>query len=386
VRKGVVAFVAVAGLLACAPAWGGTTVAQSQLKLPLGSLAFSSSPGGVREAGLTAAVGTARPQARLSITPGKLGYHGGRVKFAISATGATRCFLSSKPRFFAGPNPQRVKCRGKQTITMPAVAVGLHWTFKFTAKNAQGQASVAKQKLVLQKPPFKVSRNWSGYIVPSSSPITLVSGTFTVPRLNCKHTKDAGESIWVGTGGATATEALLQTGVRSDCIGGVQDNNPSWWEEFPPLPETDFDTHSFSVAAGDVMQATVSQNPNDGSWTTRLDDLTQKISGVMTTGGHWGTINDSDGSWVKDEGTSPALSYAGGTTAEWIVEDFGFSDGSFAPFADFGKVAFSGLTTSLQSWALTKAEQVGLGASALLLAEPSGPDSSGRGFSVTYTG
>jgi hypothetical protein len=29
---------------------------------------------------------------------------------------------------------------------------------------------------------------------------------------------------------------------------------------------------------------------------------------------------------------------------------------------------------------------VGLGAGGLLLAEPSGPDSSGRGFSVTYTG
>jgi hypothetical protein len=383
VRRGVVAFVAVAGLLACAPAWGGTTV-QSQLKLPLGPLAFSRSPGGIHEAGLAAAVGTARPQAHLSITPGKLGYHGGRVKFAISASGATRCTLGSKPRFFAGPNPQRVRCRGKQTFTLPAVAVGLHWTFTFTARNAQGQVSVAKRKLVLQKPPFRVSRNWSGYIVPSSSPITSVSGKFTVPHLNCQHTTNAGESMWVGTGGAGgATGDLLQTGVRSDCVAGVQDNNPGWWEKYPPLPETDFE--SLSVDAGDSIQASVSPNV-DGSWTTRLDDLTKGVSGVMTTGGDFGTIYDSTGAWLDDQGPSAALSYAGGTTAEWIVEDFGFSNGKFAPFADFGKVAFSGLTTSLQSWALTKAEQVGLGASGLLLAEPSGPDSSGRGFSVTYTG
>lgn len=384
-RRGVVAFVAVAGLLACAPAWGGTTV-QWQVKLPLGSLAFSSSPGAIREAGLSTAVSAARPKAHLSITPGKLGYHGGRVKFAISATGATRCTLSSTPRFFAGPNPQRVRCRGKQTITMPAVAVGLHWTFKFTAKNAHGQVSVAKRKLVLLKPPFPVSRNWSGYIVPSSSPVTTVSGTFTVPRLNCKHTKNAGESIWVGTGGVPGFGDLLQTGVRSDCVGGVQDNNPSWWEQFPPLPETTFDATTLPVSAGDSIQASVSKN-DDGSWTTRLDNLTKGISGVMTTGGHYGTKADSNWSvWLKDQGPAATLSYAGGTTAEWIVEDFGFSNGKFAPFADFGKVAFTGLTTSLLSWSLTTAEQVGLGAGGLLLAEPSGPDSSGRGFSVTYTG
>ena len=383
-RRGVVAVAAVAGLLACAPAWGSTTTAQSRLKLQLGSLALPSASGGIHEAGLTAAVGTARPQAHLSITPGKLGYHGGRVKFVISAPGATRCTLGSKPRFFAGPNPQRVRCHGKQTFTMPAVAVGLHWSFKFTARNAQGQVSVAKRKLVLQKPPFKVSRNWSGYIVPSSSPVTSVSGTFTVPRLNCKHTKDAGESIWVGTGGVPGFGDLFQTGVRSDCVAGVQDNNPGWWEKYPPLPETDFAT--LSIAAGDSIQATVSQNL-DSSWTTRLDDLTKGISGVMTTGGSYGTMLDSNwGVWQTQEGSTATLSYAGATTAEWIVEDFGFSGGGLAPFADFGKVAFTGLTTGLPSWALTRAEQVGLGAGGLLLAEPSGPDSSGRGFSVTYTG
>jgi hypothetical protein len=387
VRRGVVAFVAVASLLACAPAWGSTTTAQSQLKLPLGPLAFSSSPGGIHEAGLAAAAGTARLQAHLSITPGKLGYHGGRVKFVISASGATRCTLGSKPRFFAGPNPQRVRCHGKQTFTLPAVAVGLHWTFKFTARNAKGQVSAATRKLVLQKPPFRVSRNWSGYIVPSSTPITAVSGHFTVPRLNCKDTTDAGESMWVGTGGAGGSSGdLLQTGVRSDCIGGVQDNNPSWWEQFPPLPETKFDTTTLPVAAGDSIQASVSKNL-DGSWTTRLDDLTKGISGVMTTGGNYGTMADANwGVWLDDQGPAATLSYAGGTSAEWIVEDFGFAGGGFAPFADFGKVAFSGLTTSLPSWSLTKSEQVGLGANGLLLAEPSGPDSSGRGFSVTYTG
>jgi hypothetical protein len=349
--------------------------------MPLGSLALSGAPS---EAGLVTA-SVARPKAHLSITPERLSYRGGRVKFTISASHATRCTLASKPRFFAGPNPQRVRCRGRQTLTVPAVAVGLHWSFTFTARNARGQVSVAARKLVLQKPPFAVSSNWSGYVVPSSTPITAVSGRFTVPRLNCTHTTNAGESIWVGIGGGGPSAGdLLQTGVRSDCIGSVQDNNPGWWEEFPELPETDF--ASMSVAAGDSMQATVSQNP-DGSWTARLDDLTKGVSGVMTTGGGYGTMLDSKwGVWLTEEGTTATLSYAGGYTAEWIVEDFEFSDGSFVPLADFGTVAFTGLTSSVPTWTLTTAEQVGIGQRGLLLAAPTGPDSSGRGFSVTYTG
>jgi hypothetical protein len=264
-------------------------------------------------------------------------------------------------------------------------SVGLRWTFKFKAWNARGQVSVATRRLVIQRPPFAVSRNWSGYVVPSSSPVTAVSGSFTVPRLNCSHTVNAGESTWVGIGGSGGSSGdLLQTGVRSDCIGGVQDNNPGWWEEFPENPEIDF--NSLSVSAGDSIQATVSQN-QDGSWTTRLDDLTTGVSGVMTTGGGYGTMSDSNwGVWLNQEGSAAPLSYGGGYTAEWIVEDFGLSNGSFVPFADFGSVAFTGLTTSLPSWALTSHEQVGLGHGPLLLAEPTGPDSTGRGFSVTYTG
>ena len=395
VRRGVVASLTAACLLACAPAWAGTDAgsavrhearvpAAAHARLKLGSLALPGSASGIREAGLTPAARLARPTARFSITPGTLSYRGGKVKFAISASHATRCTLSSTPKFFAGPNPARVRCRGKQTLTLPAVAVGLHWTFKFTARNASGIA-VAKRKLVLNKPPFVVSRNWSGYIVPSSSPVTAVSGRFTVPRLNCAHTSNAGESMWVGIGGAGASSGdLLQTGVRSDCVGGTQDNNPGWWEEYPQLPETDF--QSLSVSAGDSMQATVAQNP-DSSWTTRLDDLTKGISGVMTTGGGYGTMLDAKwGTWNVQEGSAATLSYAGGYSAEWIVAAFAYSDGSLVPLADFGKAPFTGLTTSLPSWALTKSEQVGLGTGPLLLAAPSGPDPSGRGFSVSYVG
>jgi hypothetical protein len=135
------------------------------------------------------------------------------------------------------------------------------------------------------------------------------------------------------------------------------------------------------------MRATVSRN-GDGSWTTRLDDLTTGVSGVMTTGGSYGLVRDSDPSvWLDEEGSVADAAYTGGYTAEWIVEDFEQANLPLVPLADFGSIAFSGLTTSLGSWALNAGERVGIGdADGNLWAAPTGPDSSGRGFAVRYTG
>jgi hypothetical protein len=245
--------------------------------------------------------------------------------------------------------------------------------------------AVVRRTLVLRPPPFSVSRNWSGYVVPSASPVTEVSGRFTVPRLNCSNTPDAGESTWTGIGGTGGSSGdLLQTGVVSLCSGGSQVENAAWWELVPPLPEQDFT--SMSVSPGDSIQATVEQNP-DGSWTTRLDDLTTRVSGVMTTGIGYGTVLDSAPTvWVNEESTTVPASYGGGHTAEWIVEDFELSNGSLVPLADFGTVSFSGLTTSQPSWALGNEDALGINVGPLLYSAPSTPDSSGRGFSVTYTG
>jgi hypothetical protein len=163
----------------------------------------------------------------------------------------------------------------------------------------------------------------------------------------------------------------------------VQHDDVGWWELIPPLPEQDF---NMVVGAGDVMQATVWHN-SVGSWSTRVDDLTRGVSGLMITGNGYGTILDSDPTvWLDYQGSTTTLSYAGGYSAEWIVEDYG-SGNSEVPFANFGTVAFTNLTTSLPSWSLTPAEELGLSdAYGFLLAAPSGADSTGDGFSVTYTG
>ncbi|HEU5477891.1 MAG TPA: G1 family glutamic endopeptidase [Gaiellaceae bacterium] len=359
--RAAVVVVAFATFLCCAPAWAtGATVKGS------------------------APHRTPRPRAHLSVKPTRLTYLGGRTTIKWSSAHAKRCTLSSSPRLWRGRNPARVKCNGRARLLLPAADLPLSWIFTLRARNAKGRVAVVRRTLVVHEPPFDISHNWSGYVVPSTTPVTSVSGRFTVPTLNCKHTPNAGQSEWVGIGGAQGSSGdLLQTGVRSDCIGGAQADHVGWWEEFPENAEIDFKT--MSVSPGDAIQASVTQNA-DASWTTRLDDLTTGVSGLMTTGASYGTAPDSNLTALNVEGSTVGLSYAGGNTAEWIVEDFGRSDGSLVPLADFGTISFTGLTTSLSSWGLTDEEQVGIGDDfGNLYAAPSEPDASRFGFSVTYT-
>lgn len=388
-RRGVVAVVAVLGFVLSAPALAPADARIAVMgRLP--SSAVGHLRASAREVSSARAVriggSTSRPRSRLKLTPSQLTYQGGRMKLGWSASHAQKCTLSAKPRFWSGPNPARVRCRGRLTAALPALARRTHWTFTFRATHGSRVSSV-RRTLVLHAPPFAVSRNWAGYVVPSATPLASVSGQFTVPTLNCVETPNAGEAAWVGTGGAGATSGdLLQTGVVSECSGGTQVEDPGWWEEYPEYPARLFNT--MRVSPGDRIEASVSRN-SDGSWTTRLDDLSTMVSGVMHTGDRWGTVLDSaPNTFATTEGDASTVSYSGGRTAEWIVEDFGTTGGTLVPFADFGTVTFSNLATSLPTtWALTTKDAVGLGdRSGLLLAAPSTPDSTGRGFSVSYTG
>jgi hypothetical protein len=232
-----------------------------------------------------------------------------------------------------------------------------------------------------------VSGNWSGYAIPSTTIVTEASGRFTVPALNCAYTPTAGTSIWTGIGGFTwpdsgSSGVLLQTGVETNCVGGAQ-RNYGWFEEYPSEPNQEERFVGFPVGVGDKIVASVFQTTS-GAWETRVDDLNTGLSGVMITGEGWGVMQDSIGQF-RPQGFTVGLSYAGGYTAEWIVEDATGADGSTqVPFADYGSVTFSGLTTSLSPWSLTPAEEVVMVQNGRLVSQPSAPESDG--FSVTYTG
>jgi uncharacterized repeat protein (TIGR02543 family) len=226
--------------------------------------------------------------------------------------------------------------------------------------------------------------NWSGYVVPSSSAlVTYAEGEWTVPTMNCADTPNGDVSTWVGIGGTSST-VLLQTGVTTNCVNGAQQNY-GWWEEYPSIPNTSRAFTSFPVAAGNQIEAIVAQNSN-GSWETTVSDLTTGLSGYMITGEAWG-VSITGASSFTDQGSTTGLSYSGGYTAEWIVEDPGVineAPGNVQPFASFGAVTFSNMRASFSSWSLTPAEEWGIVQNGVTLAAPTA--TSADGFTDTYTG
>jgi Peptidase A4 family len=225
---------------------------------------------------------------------------------------------------------------------------------------------------------------WTGYMIQSEQDVNAVSGVWTVPTLNCQQTPNGLVGAWAGIGGAVPGQALLQTGVGDSCQNGAQ-HHQAWWELANAHNPVDFS--GLFVLPGERMQASVYLNQS-GQWVTRIDDLTSGWSGWMTAGGTYGVGRDGSGSYTP-AGTASYISYAGGTTAEWIVEAPGLPNtGSDfnPPMPGFGTVQFSDLQAGPQSWSLNANEAVSMSYNDQVLVSPGSPDFDGDGFSVSYTG
>jgi hypothetical protein len=336
------------------------------------------------------------PTAQLSITPSFVTSSGGTAVLTFASANATSCALLSTPAIWSGADPVPVECNGTYSVILGTTAVQRQWAFTFVANAPDGVSASAVATLIqaaptapAAPPPLatRLSLNWSGYVVPSSSALlTEVGGQWTVPRLNCAATPGGGVSTWAGIGGFTwptggSSGVLLQTGVQTDCVNGAQ-RNTAWWEAYPSNPNHLAQFNSLPVGTGDSIKASVFRG-SSGAWETRVDDLTTGLSGVMVTGEGWGvTADGGNGTFVK-QGSTVGLSYDGGYTAEWVVEDYTLS-GSEVPFANYGSVTFTDLTTSLSPWYLTADEALALSQNGGILSMPTLPTSGG--FTVDYTG
>lgn len=166
------------------------------------------------------------------------------------------------------------------------------------------------------------SNNWAGVVresPPPSATYNAVSATFTVPDPTA--TDNSGDlqaaSVWVGIDGDTYTQAILQAGIDSYIQNG-QKSYDAWYEWYPQTAEN-FD---LGLTAGDVIAATVmSTSPSKG-----VAIIENKSTGQSVT------------KTLSAPSTSATLA---GQNAEWIVEDFN-SGSSQVPFANFGRVTFSG--------------------------------------------
>ncbi len=211
------------------------------------------------------------------------------------------------------------------------------------------------------------SSNWSGYVrVGSLGSFNRVSGSWTVPEVNCDD-DDTASSTWTGIGGFMAFDVtLIQAGTEQDCNRGP--NYYAWWEVIP-APQIiagggPLDTQSFEVEPGDRITVTI-----DGS------------SLIL-----WNiTIENSTAGWTFHQ-TVPYVS--GGTSAEWIVErpvGFGATGVGIADLADFGRASFFDITAGGVNPSLRADERVEMiDDDGRTVANPSLPGGDGDSFDVCF--
>ncbi|MGD0743283.1 MAG: G1 family glutamic endopeptidase [Acidimicrobiales bacterium] len=160
--------------------------------------------------------------------------------------------------------------------------------------------------------------NWAGYVLTGGS-YREVGAEWTVPTLDCSASPDGSTADWVGIDGWVHPAALFQAGTASTCSGGSQTNTVVWSDSAQGFAGQE----QFDVNAGDVIEARVARTAA-GTWAATVTD--------ETTG---------QSAHASEPVAYPAAS------AEWIAEDPGLpGSSSLAPLADFGSVAFTGLSVS----------------------------------------
>jgi Peptidase A4 family len=203
------------------------------------------------------------------------------------------------------------------------------------------------------------SLNWSGYSAFSSNgTFTDVKGTWMQPTASCTN-KTSYSSFWVGLDGYNSS-SVEQLGTEADCSHG-RPVYYAWWEMYPNPSNS---IGSFPVTPGTAYTAEVKYNGN-GSFTLSL-----------MGGGHTFTTTQTL--------NNPSLS-----SAEWIAEAPSMCAGScrVLPLTNFGTIDFSGSSANGKAindsaWSYDPLTMVTNGLQ--VKAAPTGLDSSGSAFSVTW--
>lgn len=148
----------------------------------------------------------------------------------------------------------------------------------------------------------------------TAGPFSAVSGGWVVPTpTSTSTTGNSLDAAWIGIGGVSSDD-LIQTGT----VDVVDPNGTITVSAFYELlPDSATFIPSISVSPGDAMFASIRETAPD-TWSVTITDQT-------------------DG-----QSFSTSLSYTSShSSAEWIEEDPSYSDGSLAPFNNFGSVSFS---------------------------------------------
>ncbi|MDH6135878.1 hypothetical protein P3T37_005295 [Kitasatospora sp. MAA4] len=113
---------------------------------------------------------------------------------------------------------------------------------------------------------FSGNSTWGGYVAQGRN-FTSISGSWTMPQVQCNTTNDL-FAPWVGIDGY-GSQTVEQTGVQVDCSSGSPVYS-GWYEMYPAGPVY----FSNPVSAGDNFTASV-VSASRGSYTLKLTDNTQ---------------------------------------------------------------------------------------------------------------
>ena len=214
------------------------------------------------------------------------------------------------------------------------------------------------------------SLNWSGYAAatsltrPSSSSVTAVEGSWTVPTLSPLpgHTYS---SAWVGIDGYSSS-TVEQIGTEHDWTPTGQQNY-AWFEMYP---QNGYELVGFPVNKGDNMGATVVYKGRNVFQLT-IVNYTHEVYTVVPTS--YTTVRN-----------------AKRNSAEWIVEAPS-SESGVLPLAKFGTIAMTnctatinGKTAPINSTAWKNDPLTMTTMSGIPKAVPSKLSSNGQSFTVTW--
>jgi hypothetical protein len=132
------------------------------------------------------------------------------------------------------------------------------------------------------------SSNWAGYAARRTGvAFRRVSGSWTVPAVDCTSGGPSYSANWIGLGGyATTSQALEQLGTESDCSATGTATYSAWFEVVPAAATTakltihpgDVIAASTTVASGNRVTLTIADTTNGTKATKTIQAKTVDLS------------------------------------------------------------------------------------------------------------
>jgi hypothetical protein len=137
---------------------------------------------------------------------------------------------------------------------------------------------------------------WSGYADDNSqgNSYTQVSGSWTVPAVNCSATPWSEVVFWVGLDGWTS-DTVEQAGTMTICYGSYP-YYFTWWEMYPTNA---IETVSFDVNPGDSIFAQVADD-GGGYYSLNVIDYSSPASSFYTVQACTAGCADASAEWIAE--------------------------------------------------------------------------------------